>query len=139
MTPCAFDGDGFRRDFRQRKIRELRQFALHHDGAAPALERIHAKQYGSSSGARSAVEHDVHTLTTRDLHDARESILFLDIDHVIGAQRFGDLHPRAIFGPASDDDERRARLLADHSLRQSLLARSLNEHGGVVAHATVEK
>ena len=139
MTPCAFDGDGFRRDFRQRKIRELRQFALHHDGAAPALERIYAQQHGNSSGARGAVEHDVHTLTSRDLPDACKRILFLDIDHVIGTQRFGDLHPCAIFGRAGDDDERRARLLADHGLRQSLLARPLNEHAGVVTHATVEE
>jgi hypothetical protein len=33
----------------------------------------------------------------------------------------------------------RARLLADDGLRQALLSRTLDEHGGVVAHAAVEE
>ena len=58
---------------------------------------------------------------------------------MVGAKRSGDLHPRAVPGRARDDDERGARLLADHGLGQPLLARALNEHRGVIAHAAVEQ
>src|SRR5439155_21817335 len=40
---------------------------------------------------------------------------------------------------ARDDDERSARLLADHSLRKALLAWALNEHCGVIADAAIEE
>src|SRR6266566_10073064 len=49
------------------------------------------------------------------------------------------MHSRSVFGRACDDNERGTRLLADHCLGQSLLTRSLNEHGGVIADATVEQ
>ena len=47
--------------------------------------------------------------------------------------------PRAVLRRAGDDDQRSAGLLADHGLRQALLARALDQHGGVVADAAVEQ
>ena len=62
-----------------------------------------------------------------------------DVDHVIGAELLGHLHARAVLRGAGDDDQRRAGLLADHGLRQALLARALDQHRRVVADAAVEQ
>ncbi len=44
MAARAFHGDEFHREFLQREIRELGQFALGDDDAALALERLDAEQ-----------------------------------------------------------------------------------------------
>src|SRR5207253_2705873 len=116
VAACALDGDEFHGDLGKRKIREFRELTLHDYRPVLALQRVYAEQHGHRSGARSAVKDDVHALTPCDLHSARECILFLDINDVIGAQSFGYLHPRAVFGSTGHNDERSARLLTDHSL-----------------------
>ena len=63
----------------------------------------------------------------------------LHVDDVVRAELLGDLQPRGILRRAGDDDERRAGLLADHGLRQALLARPLDQHRRVVADAAVEQ
>ena len=63
----------------------------------------------------------------------------LHVDHVVGAELLGDLQARRVLDGAGDDDQRRAGLLADHGLRQALLARALDQHGRVVADAAVEQ
>src|SRR5215472_11510589 len=139
MTARALDGDELHRDFFEREIGELLHLTLNHDGAALALERFHAEQDRDGSGASGAVERHVHALAGGDLHDARERILLLDVDREVGAELFRDRHAGAVFGRSGDDDERGARLLADHRLRQPLLAGALNEHGRVIADAAVEQ
>src|SRR5437588_6091671 len=113
----AFHGDELDRKFFQRKIRELRQLALHHDGAALALECFDAEEDRNGAGAGGAVERHVDAFAASDFHDARERIFLLHVDHVLGAQFFGDLHPRAVLRRSGDDDEGSARLVADHRLR----------------------
>src|SRR6516162_11423203 len=135
----ALDGDELHRDLFEREIGELLHFTLNHDGAALALERFDAEQDRNGSGAGGAIERHVHALAGGDLRDAPERILVLDVDGEVGAELSRDLHARAVFGRAGDDDERGARLLADHRLRQPLLAGALNEHGRVIAHAAVEQ
>src|SRR5216117_624394 len=135
----ALDGDEFHRDPFEREVRELLHLALHHDRPAFALQGLYAEQDREGPGARGAVERDVHAAAPGDLLDARERILLLHVDHVIGAQFFRDLHPRGVLGGARDDDERGARLLADDDLRQPLLTGPLDEHAGVVADAAVEE
>ena len=63
----------------------------------------------------------------------------LHVDDVVGAQLLRHLQARRILRGAGDDDERGAGLLADHGLRQALLARALDQHGRVVADAAVEE
>src|SRR5262245_44413089 len=125
VTARTLDGDELHRHLLEREIRKLLHLALHHDRAAFALERFHPEQDRDGARAGGAVERDVDALASGDLHDARERILLLDVDGEIGAERLGHLHAAAILGRASDDDERGTRLLADHGLRQSLLARAL--------------
>src|SRR5215470_12134778 len=120
----ALDGDELHGDLLEREVREFLQLALHHDGAGLALERLHAEQDGDGAGAGGAVERDVDALAAGDLHDARQRVLLLHVDHVVGAELLGDLEPGAVLGGAGDDDERGAGLLADHRLRQALLART---------------
>src|SRR4029077_6250374 len=112
----ALDGDEFHRDLFEREIGELLHFTLNHDGPALALERFHAEQDRNGSGAGGAVERHVHAFAGGDLHDAGERILVLDVDGEVGAELFRALQARAVFGRAGDDDERGARLLADHRL-----------------------
>ena len=49
------------------------------------------------------------------------------------------VEPRAVLRCAGDDDQRGAGLLADHGLRQALLAGALDQHGRIVADAAVEQ
>src|SRR6266436_4206656 len=123
----ALDGDEFHRDPLEREIRKFLHFALDHDRPALALQRFHAEQDREGPGARGAVERDVDAFASRDLLDAREGVLLLHVDHVVGAQFFRDLHPRGVLGGARDDDERGARLLADDGLRQPLLTGPLDK------------
>ena len=64
---------------------------------------------------------------------------FVNVDHMVGAELLGDLQAGAILRRAGDDDQRGAGLLADHGLGQALLARPLDQHGGIVADAAVEQ
>ena len=68
-----------------------------------------------------------------------ERVFLGDVDDVIGAELLGDLEPRLVLRRAGDDDQRCAGLLADHGLRQALLARALDQHGRIVADAAVEQ
>src|SRR5262249_28450796 len=104
----AVHGDELDRELLQRKIREFRQLALHHDGAALALERLDAEQDRNRSGAGGAIERDIDALAAGDLHDALERILLVDVDHVVGAELLGDLKAGAVLRRAGDDDERGA-------------------------------
>src|SRR5215218_6447614 len=139
VPACALYGDELHRDLSDREVGEFRHFTLNHDRATLALERLHAEQYRDGPGARGTVESHIHALAAGDLHDARQRILLLDVDHVVGAELLRDLHPCTVLGRAGDDDERGAGLLADHRLRQPLLTRALDEHGGIIADATVEQ
>ncbi len=58
---------------------------------------------------------------------------------MIGAELPGDLQASAVFRGAGDDDQRGAGLLADHGLRQALLARPLDQDRRIVADAAVEQ
>src|SRR5215216_2755597 len=71
MAACAVHGDELHRKLLQREIRKFRQFPLHHNGAALALERLDAEQDRDRSGAGRAVERDVDTFAAGDLPDAR--------------------------------------------------------------------
>src|SRR5262249_15450273 len=139
LCPRALDGDELHGDFFQREIGELLHLALDHDGSTLALERFDAEQNRNRPGAGGAIERHVDALAARDLHDARERIFLLDVDGEVGAELPRDLHAHAVLGGAGDDDERGARLFADHRLREPLLARALDEHPGIVADATVEQ
>src|SRR5438552_11640103 len=112
----ALDGDEFHRDPLEREVRELLHLALDHYRPAFALQGLHAEQDGEGPRARGAIERDVHAAAGGDLLDACERILLLHVDYVVGAQFFRDPHPRGVLGGARDDDERCARLLADHGL-----------------------
>src|SRR6188472_1597412 len=100
VPACALDGDELHRDLSDWEVGEFRHFTLDHDRAALALERLHAEQYRDGPCARGTVESHVHALAAGDLHDARQRILLLDVDHVVGAEFLGDLHPCAVFGRA---------------------------------------
>ena len=116
MAARALDGDEFHRDTLERKIRELLHLALDHDRPALALQRFYAEQDRESPGTRGTVERNVHAAAGGDLLDACERVFFLHVDHVVGAEFLGDFQPRGVLGGACDDDERGARLLADHGL-----------------------
>src|SRR5882672_2862047 len=139
VAASALDRDRLGRHALEREVREFLQLALHHDGSGLALHRLDAEQDWNGAGARGAVEHDVDPFAARDLLDALERILLLHIDDVVRAQLLRHLQARAILGRARDDDERGAGLLADDGLREALLPRALDQHGGVVAHAAVEE
>src|SRR5262245_15704493 len=135
----AFDGDELHRDLFQRKVRELLHFSLDHDRPAFALERFHAEQNRDGPSAGCAIERHVHALAAGDFHEARERILLLDVDDEVGAQLSRDLHAGAVFRCTGNDNERGAGLLADHGLREPLLARALNEDARIIADAAVEQ
>ena len=71
--------------------------------------------------------------------DARQRVFLIDVDYVIGAKLLGDLQARSVLQGAGDDNEGGTSLLADHSLRQALLAGALDQHRRVVADAAVEQ
>src|SRR5688572_28780910 len=135
----ALDGNRFDRQLLKRKIRELLELALYHNQAGLALQRIETEQDRRRPRPCRAVERDIDALAAGDLHDAAERIFLLHIDHVVCAEELGDLQPGRVLGGAGDDDERRAGLLADHGLRQALLPRPLDQHGGIIAHIRVEQ
>src|SRR6266849_3108380 len=91
VAACALDGDELHRHPADRKVREIRHFALNHDGPGLALERLDAEQHRNRAGAGGAVEHDVDALAASDLHDAGEWIFSLDIDDMVSAELPGDL------------------------------------------------
>src|SRR5207245_7303890 len=122
---------------RQWKVRQLFRLALHDDGPRRALHRLDAEEDRDRARARGAIEHHVDAFAAGDLLDARERVFGIDVDDMIRAQLARDLQARAVFLRAGDDDERGARLLADHGLRQALLSRALDQHRGVVADAAV--
>ena len=68
-----------------------------------------------------------------------QRVFLLHVDDVVGTELFGHLDARPVLGGAGDDDQRRAGLLADHGLRQALLARALDQHRGIVADAALEQ
>ena len=103
------------------------------------LERLDGEQHRNRSGTGGAVERDVDALAAGDFHDALQRVFLLHVDDVVGAELFGDVHTRFVLGRAGDDDQRGAGLLADHGLRQALLARALDQHRGVIADAAVEQ
>src|SRR5215216_928750 len=76
----ALEGDELHRDSLQRKVRELLELTLHYHRAAFALERFDPEQDGNGAGAGGAVEHDVYALGAGDVPDARERVLFINID-----------------------------------------------------------
>ncbi len=113
--------------------------ALYHDRAGLALQRFDAEQdrVVPAPAVQSSATSTPLPPVISMMRASGSSLLH--VDHVVGAQRLGDFHPRAILGRAGDDDERGAGLLADHGLRQPLLAGPLDQHRGVVADAAVEQ
>ena len=52
---------------------------------------------GMRACACRAVERDVDAFAGGDLHDARKRVLLLNVDHMIGAENFGDVQARPVF------------------------------------------
>ena len=129
----------FTQNFSSGKFGKLAHLALRDDDAALALQRLDREQHRDRARARRAVERNIDALAAGDLHDARERVLVVDVDDVVGAELLGDLEPRAVLVGAGDDDAGRTRLLADHGLRQALLAGPLDQHDRVVADLAVEQ
>ena len=134
----ALRGDRLHREAANGKVRELGHFALDDDGSGLAFHRLDAEQDRDGPRARGAIEHHVDTLVAGDLHDAGERIFLVHVDHMVGAKELRDFEPGAVLRRSRDDDEGCPRLLADHRLRKALLARALDEHGGVVADFAIE-
>src|SRR5436190_14271522 len=86
----ALHGDKLHREFLQREVRELAEFALRHDDAGLALERLDAEQDRNGTGAGGAVERHVNALAAGDLHDAGERVFLGHVDDVIGTELLGD-------------------------------------------------
>src|SRR4029077_6083566 len=81
----ALDGYELHRDFGDREVRKFRHFSLNHDRSTLALERVDSEQHWKGSRARCAIEHHIHALAIRDLHDASERILLLHVDHMVSS------------------------------------------------------
>src|SRR5436190_4360744 len=81
----ALDGDEFHGDLADREIGELRHLALDYHRAALALERFDSKQYRNGTRTGGTIECHVNALTAGNFHDARQRILVVDVNDVIGA------------------------------------------------------
>ena len=132
----AFERDVLERDPADGEVLEDGVLvALDHERPSPALHGLHAKVYRRRAGPRRAVDGDIHAHPARDLLDALERVLLEHVDHVVGAQGLGDLHPLGVARGARDDDEVCARLLGDDQVAEALLAGALDQHLGAVADA----
>src|SRR6185436_1767567 len=83
VAACALDGDGLLGHLLDGEIRESGHLPLDEQRASPALERVDAEQDRHDASAGGAVEHDVDTLASGDVHDALKGIFLHDVDDMV--------------------------------------------------------
>ena len=140
MAARALQRDGLPGQSPDRKRGELLvAFALHDHRSSATLQGLDAKKRRRRAGADRAVEHHVNTAAFRHLEDARERVLVLDIDHIVGPESLRHLEASGVFRGAGHDDAPGASLLRGHDAAEPLLSRALDEHRRRVPDSAVEE